>query len=324
MRMGRKRKHRKDLPPRVYFRHGAYYFVSMSGEWIWLARDYHVAIKQYANVVQAPSTGKLASIMDRYMTEVASTKSPRTMENNESEIEKLKAVFGSMEPMEVTPQDIYGYMDKRPRIAANREVALLSSVFKYAIRWGFASDNPCRLVSRNKETPRERCVSISEYQAVYSMSVPVIQCAMDLAVITALRLGDLLKLNERDNIKPDGVYCETGKTGKKLLFQWNDDLRSVIDRCRGLRGSVRSLTFLSNTQGQRYTVSGFETLWQRTMKKAVESGVIKERFRFNDLRAMAADLSEQASELLGHDDPRTTSRIYRRAPRRVKPNFIGH
>lgn len=323
MRMGRKRKHRKDLPPRVYFRHGAYYFVSMSGEWIWLSRDYHVAIKQYANVVQAPGTGKLASIMDRYIKEIAVTKSPRTLANNEAEVEKLKAVFGSMEPMEVTPQDIYGYMDNRPPISANREVALLSSVFKYAIRWGYANDNPCRLVSRNKETPRKRAVSIDDYQAVYNIAAPIIQCAMDLAVITALRLGDLLKLDER-NAKQQGLYCETGKTGKKLLFEWNEDLTAVVARCRSLRGKIRSMVLLSNTQGQRYTVSGFETLWQRTMNKAMDKKILQERFRFNDLRAMAADLSEQASELLGHDDPRTTSRIYRRAPRRVKPNFIGH
>ena len=44
-----------------------------------------------------------------------------------------------------------------------------------------------------------------------------------------------------------------------------------------------------------------------------------ERFHFHDLRAVAASRSETPQELLGHDDPRTTNRVYRRGPRTVKP-----
>jgi integrase len=143
---------------------------------------------------------------------------------------------------------------------------------------------------------------------------------MELARQTALRVSDLLSLNERENMREEGIYIETGKTGKWLLFQWTPELLAIVDRARKLRGKVRSTHILSTQEGQRYTLSGFETLWQRLIKKAVKDEKIKVRFRFNDLRAMAADLSANATELLGHDDPRTTNRVYRRAPRKVTPN----
>lgn len=337
--MGRRRKNRPDLPPRVYAKHGAYYFVAKDGEWIWLGRDLHAALQRYADFAAAPALGRMADIMERYLREVVPKKAARTRENNKREMVPLKAVFGHMEPGEITPQGIYAYLDSRKRqvkrkqpdgtvkvielpapIAANRELALLSSVFKYAIRWGLAAENPCRLVSRNPEAPRRRYVQPHEYRAIYAIAPPVIQCAMDLARQTGLRLGDLLRLNERENVREEGLYVETGKTGKRLLFEWTPKLQEAVDRARALRGTtLRPITIIANRSGQRYTLTGFTTMWQKLMTKALREGVITERFRFHDLRAVAADNAEQPSELLGHDDPRVTNRIYRRGPRRVKP-----
>lgn len=318
--MGRRRKHRKDLPQRVYYNHGAYYFVTAKKEWIWLGRDIRAALRRYSDFASTPTPGRMSAIMDRYMAEWAPAfKAPRTVKNNEREVVPLKAFFGHLEPHEVTPTSIYQYMDERPAIAANREVALLSAIFKFAIRKGLATENPCKYVSRNPEKPRDRHVEDHEYATVYSVAPPVLQCAMTLASQVALRLSDLLNLNEREHIREDGLYVPTGKTKVKLLFQWNDELQATVDRCRTLRAPVRSLYLISTKQGQKYTVSGFETMWRKAMGKAVKAG-LKERFVFNDIRAMAAGKSDNPTELLGHNDPKVTNRIYRRGPRLVKPN----
>lgn len=318
--MGRKRKHRKDLPERMVYNHGAYYFITKEGKWEWLSRDLKTALRRYEHFTSAPIPGHMSAIMDRYLTEWAALyKAPRTIKNNNKEIVPLKAFFGHMEPHEITPTYIYQYMDERKPVAGNREVALLSAVFKFAIRKGLASQNPCKFVSRNPEKPRDRHVEDHEYLTVYNVAPPVIQCAMTLARQIALRLGDMLKLNEREHIKEDGLYVPTGKTGVKLLFQWTDELKATVDRCRALRGPIRSLYLISTRDGQKYTESGFETNWQKTMAKALKAG-LKERFAFNDIRAMAAGKSEHPSELLGHNDPKVTNRVYRRGPRRVTPN----
>jgi integrase len=68
-------------------------------------------------------------------------------------------------------------------------------------------------------------------------------------------------------------------------------------------------------------------MWQRLMKRALAQGAIATRFKFHDLRAMAAteiaeaDTDEAARRLLGHADVRTTRRVYIRRQRvtRAKP-----
>lgn len=315
--MGRKRKSRTDLPERVYFSHGAYYFATKTG-WIWLGRSWPTAVKQYAKIISEPTPGRVSAIMDRYMSEWApENKRPRTIENNKREIVPLKTAFGHMEPDEITSTDVYAYLDERPKIAGNREVALLSSVFKFAIRKGAAKSNPCKFVSRNKERPRDRHVTPEEYSAVYRASPEVIQCAMEIARQTGLRLGDILSLNERENVREGGIYVVTGKTGKKLLFEWTDELKALVERCKALRGKVRSMYLISTRDGQKYTTRGFAGNWRKVMRKSVNPEL---RFQFRDIRSVAADQSKHPTELLGHNDPRTTNRVYRRGPRKVTPN----
>lgn len=61
--------------------------------------------------------------------------------------------------------------------------------------------------------PRRRYVTEAEYEAAYRGMPVMVQCAMDLAVLTGLRPGDLLAL-ERDNVTDEGLEVATRKTGK--------------------------------------------------------------------------------------------------------------
>lgn len=327
--MGRKRIHREDLPARVYFNHGAYYFVTKKGEWIKLSRQYPAAMKRYAEIIEAPGgKGVMGDLIRRFLSEISPQYASETHKNNLQNSKRLISVFGPMSPDDITPQDIYQFMDILGKpVSANRHVSLLSSIFKYSIRWGMAHDNPCRLVVKNPEKPSDREVTDEEFWAVRPLMSPSIQCAMDIAETTALRLTNVLDLNERDNIKDEGIYVEISKrkktqTKKKVLFTWTDDLKTIYENCRKLRGNLLSIYLICNKMGQKYTVHGFESLWRAGMKKALKMGVIKKWFTYRDLRARAAGRSEHATELLAHDDPQTTNRIYRRITRKVKPNPI--
>ncbi|MFT7459690.1 MAG: integrase, partial [Planctomycetota bacterium] len=79
-------------------------------------------------------------------------------------------------------------------------------------------------------------------------------------------------------------------------------------------------------RGQPYikenaSADGFDSIWQRFMKKALEKTELKERFTEHDLRAkVASDTeSEHARQLLGHTTAEITERIYRRKANLVKP-----
>ena len=72
--MARPRKSRKDLPPRVYVKHNAYYFVFPNGKWQRLAalgqeREMRVA---WANLEQSSETfGTVAALIDEYLSNYA-------------------------------------------------------------------------------------------------------------------------------------------------------------------------------------------------------------------------------------------------------------
>ncbi|MGB1226240.1 MAG: hypothetical protein ACPHCN_19150, partial [Mycobacterium sp.] len=68
-----------------------------------------------------------------------------------------------------------------------------------------------------------------------------------------------------------------------------------------------------------YTPSGFSSIFKRQMVKFIQRG--GEKFNEHDIRAHVAsnaDTLDHAQALLGHQDSRTTDRVYRRGAVRVK------
>lgn len=71
--------------------------------------------------------------------------------------------------------------------------------------------------------------------------------------------------------------------------------------------------------GKPYTPSGFSSIFKRQMAKFIQAG--GERFNEHDIRAFVASKAEtleHAQALLGHQDAKTTNRVYRRGAVRVK------
>lgn len=320
--MGRRRKHRRDLPAYVYHRSGAYFFVDRAGKWHRLGKEFHEAMIKYAEInSQDRPLFTLASIMDCFQREIVPTTATETQRQYLRALGLLRAVFGHMQADDVEPKDVYGYMSNRPRVAANREKAVLSAVFSFSIRKGLAKDNPCRLVHRNEEQPRDRYVTDVEFTAVRKLVPESVRCTMDLALLTGLREGDVLRL-KRTDLSDDGILVKPSKRGKPLLFEWTPELHAAVERAKALPSEIASMFLIHNLQGQPYTTDGFRAIWGRYMNKAIEDKLIAERFTFHDLRAKSGSDHESGAQL-GHQDPRTTNRVYRRKPRKVTPLRSG-
>lgn len=315
MGMGRKRKHRKDLPLRMRFKHGAYYLRSQSSE-IHLGRDYQSAMKKYAEINNGQDLSTISALIDGFVKHKLKDRAPRTQKNYLHELKFLRAVFGAMQPEDLLPKDIYGYKSARPRVSANREIALLSTVMQYGIELGLIHVNPCRSVKRNKETPRDRYVTDEEFQAVRAIATESIRLAMDIAYQTGLRMADILKLTLRD-VSEAGITIRTNKDRKNLVFEWTPELRGVVERSRERK--ITGLALVCTRDGGRYTESGFKSVWQRLIVKAYQTGVISERFQFRDLRGKTGSDSDDAQKLLAHNNAATTNRHYRRKPKVVTP-----
>jgi len=319
--MGRDRQHDKHLPRRMYLRRGKYYFVDAGGRWHPLGAELAAAMAKYGELIANPAPiTTMGDLFNRYALEVMPEKAAATQKTNLREISNLRAVFGKMRPADLTAQDIYGYLDARGRTAktrANREVALLAHILRKAVRWGVLAESPAVRIEKHREKKRERDVTLDEYAAVYALAPDVIQIAMDLAVITGLRQGDLLKLRLQD-LSPDGLTVRTGKTGRRLLFELTPGLSDTIERAKRLRRRVSTLYLIANRNGQPYTDSGFRAMWRRVTDRAIAQQAIRERFRWHDLRAVAAKLAEDPQALLGHTSRKQTE-TYLRGPRRVRP-----
>jgi integrase len=317
--MGRNRKTDKHLPRRVYLRFGTYYFVHPDGKWESLGRELGEAMRRWDELVHRRFAARtLDDLFERYEAEIVPTKATSTQRGNLMELARLRPVFGKAAPDAVTAQHIYAYLDKRSaKVRANREIALLSDVYQKAIRWGVATKNPCKGVERNKERRRERDVQDWEYQAVYALANPTVQVAMDLAVLTGLRQGDILRIRLAD-IGPDGLKTITGKTGARVIFEMTPGLAETIARAKKLPRRINSLYLLAGRTGQPYTSDGFRAMWQRLMIKAIDRHIITERFTFHDLRAVAASRSDRPRELLTHTSEKQTQ-TYLRRPKKLTP-----
>lgn len=314
--MGRARQSRKDLPRRMYHDHGAYYFVPKVGKKIHFGRDYGDAIRRYAELAQpATSRQNLGAVMDAYLAEKTSKLKPRTQADYIDAIRLLRPVFGLMWPDDLEPKHVYQYLRERAaKVRANREIAVLSNVMQQAIEMGLVNANPCKQVRRNKESPRLRDVEDCEVAGLMAHTPGWLDAYIAIKSLIGLRQGDMLRLTlfaDRD----DGLFVETGKRDKRLLFAITDSLRAALDEAKAQRRRP--------SEARLFPISpeGFKSAWARAMAKYVENG--GERFAENDLRAKVAgqaiDKGMDAASMLGHSSDAVTRRHYIRGTRKVAP-----
>lgn len=339
----------RGLPARWQHIHGAYYFQVPPGlEAAWdgkkkfrLGKTLPEAYKVWADRLGAiEKANNVGQLLDRYALQVVPTKAARSQTENARAITKLRAVFGEMHLEGIKPQLIYQYVDKKQaKVAAHREIAVLSHAFTKAVEWGYIDRHPFKGEVRLKgEAPRTRYVEDWEVVECLALStkrlkgsVLAIQAYMRMKLLTGLRRGDLLRL-QTSNIKEDGIHITPGKTrettGKKIIIDWSDELREAVQLAKDVRPVHIAPWLFCNKRGECYfdevkeTASGWDSMWQRFMARILEETKVEQRFTEHDLRAKCAsdaETLEHARSLLAHADGRLTDRVYRRKPERVKP-----
>ena len=318
--MGRPRKYNKGLPPRVYRHRAGYRWIAPNGTAHPLGRDLHEALLKWASLAAPKADGvrTMEDVFDRYIATELGKLAPRTREDYLDALVRLRRVFGTMEPSDIKPMHVYRYLEaRRAKVRANREVATLSAALNTAIKLGLIERNPCREVRRNPERPRDRLPTDAEIAVALSHGPEWLRLYARLKLLIGARQGDMLTLT-LDDVREDGLYIEQGKTGKRQLFALTVTLREVIDALKQLRRVPGERALVVARDGIALSGNTFRGAWQRMMKKAVDAGV--ERFTEHDLRAkVASDNRETATEILGHDDPKTTRRHYVRGVANVQP-----
>lgn len=337
--MGRRRTTDQGLEPRVYLKHGAYYYVHRStGKWEPLGRD-KVAANAKARIYNDPhdAYGTLVYWLDMFIIDctarvAAKTLAPRTLADYTGAVgtdEKpgpLRLYFAPpLTPLDLTSEMVQDYLDEcaeagRP-FPGNREKAALSSCMSWLIRKGKVPGlkvNPCLRASgvqRNPEPKRERYVTHDEYRAVWAHAHPNVRLMMELTYRTLQRPeSDILNWTTGVVHTTDAgreLRFRQGKTGRQMRVQLTDALHQLMAQAVGEVPQLHQ-PIVHTRKGDAYTYDGLSAM----LKRAIAKAKLATPFGFRDLKGKGAtDMwragvpIEQIQLLCGHED-KTTTEIY--------------
>lgn len=303
--MGRKRQGNHDLPPRLHMKGARYYYVTFvdgKRHWLALGDDRVEALRRWAELEGRGLDSDIKRfdiIAARFQRDEFPRLSPRTQHDYERAIRNLMPVFGNMPIDAIRPVHIVEYLRKRgeaSKVQANREIATFSTIFNRAREWGFTQGtNPCEGVRRHREEARSRYVTNEEYLAVWERADDATRDAMDIALLTGQREGDVLKILVSD-IRAGVLHIRQNKTQTPLRIPVVGELEEVVSRI--LARPQRMAAYLIQTgNGQSLTADAL----RKKFRKAKDAAEVE--FQFRDLRAKAAtdvESLERAQKLLGH------------------------
>lgn len=281
----------------------------------------------------------MGRLFDDYESKVIPKLKKGTQEDYVKGLRQLRKAFESAPLDAITPQVIAQYRDARTaKVRANREIALLSTMFTFAREWGLTEKaNPCFGLRRNQETPRDYYAGDIVWKAVYIEAPQELKDAMDLAYLTGQRPGDVLKTSDTD-ISNGFLMVGQGKTEKRLRIRLHNGslatelsvfLDALFDR-RSAAG-IKTSRLITNQAGLRMSYAMLRNRWDEARDSAATKAMAEgnstlattiRQFQFRDIRPKAASEIEdiaEASRLLGHSTQEMTKRVYRRVGEIVKP-----
>ena len=235
-------------------------------------------------------------LVERFFAEVAPARleagrmSPKTVENYTSQARLyVLPMLGEYRAAKVTRPDVQHFARKiKAPAQRNRCLQFLSRLFTEAERWEWRPEhsNPCRLVERAVERPRERVLAPSELTALAEAldalepANPYPVNAIRVAAMTGLRIGEVLGLTWA------GVNLETGraaletKTGPRVM-PLPTAVVSLLERLPRARGCP--WVFAGAKRGTAVTYKTTRGVFVRAIKDAGLADV-----RLHDLRRSLA------------------------------------
>lgn len=338
--MGRKPTVNTNLPPRMRARRQksgrVFYYYDAGGKprrEIPLGSDYTMAVRKWAELHQdeapAAAAPTIKTVWDTYMQRVLPTKSAGTQRDylkcSKHVLEFFNDPPASLE--EIQPVHIRQYMDwrgKKAKTRANRERALISTLWNHAREWGYTDrPNPCSGIKGFKEIARSIYVEDPVFEVVYQAADQPTRDALDLAYLTAQRPGDTARMYETD-ITDGRLNIEQSKRGKRLKIRVTGQLAAVIDRVRARKQAYRvhSLALIVDEYGKPLSQRAIWERFQKAKAKAAEEyPKLAEKigeFQLRDLRAKGGTdkaVREKdvraAQKILGHSHVAMTERYVR-------------
>lgn len=246
----------------------------------------------------------------------------------------LTASWTAKQLARIQTPDLLNWVSVREREGAkgstiNRDLALVSAVYRWAIRSGYVEDNPVSRVERFKESRgREVYLTATECSALLDTCCASLRPLALAAIHTGMRRGELLALRWRAvDLRRQEILVEakTEKAGRGRVVRMTDALCHELQRMKASaprtvqQGSERVFTRLD---GSAYTTAALRYQFAQALDRSHAVSVDKRRsLRFHDLRHTAASLMVGAgvpifdvAKILGHSTLAMTMRYAHFAP----------
>ncbi|QRF60183.1 tyrosine-type recombinase/integrase [Variovorax paradoxus] len=323
--MGRRRKSALDLEQRVYFNHGAFYYVHQNGKWERLGTDKDEANRK-ARIHNDPESlyGTMVYWLDQFLLHCAKrvhggTLKQRTYDDYEDAIVPptetrtrgaLRTFFAPPRtPLDVTPAMVQDFLITMAELGrptpANRERACLSACFSWLLRTGKVPGllvNPCLRASgvqRNKETRRTRYVTHDEFKEVYAVAGASERLMMELAYRTLQRPeSDIVYWTSENLVKEGGkrlLKHRQNKTGTDIVIELPKSVNDLLDRALGTEDNIVKLRqpLVHRLDGEAYDYDGLSSMLRRSIAVANERRKARKKepmasFGFRDLKGKGA------------------------------------
>lgn len=187
----------------------------------------------------------------------------------------------------------------------------LVDVFREAIAEGHVATNPVTATRTAKSEVRRSRLTANEYVEIYHAAEPLpiwLRLAMDLAVVTGQRVGDLCRMKWSD-INDNHLHIEQSKTGAKLAIPLtltidalNISLADTLQKCREASSSETIIASKHYDPLSPKTVSKYFTKARNASGLSFDGNPPT----FHELRSLSARLYRNqigdkfAQRLLGH------------------------
>lgn len=232
--------------------------------------------------------GSVAGMIDRFKTDIAPThyldQSKDGLAVRESGYKNLTAFFGRMNPHSLKMVHGYQYLDDRARVGAplkaNKEMALMSTICNYCVRWGVLEQNPFVGMMQNKKDRDVRTTSRRQVLRFYlwslrqQQSFRILGCASMFTYLTGFRAAEVRPFHinglSNDGVRVLAAKRKKGEAEVMKLREWSIRLRTVVERAK-LTHKVERLYLFSNLTGKPYSRSGWGSVWNDAMFEWIAS-----------------------------------------------------
>jgi len=283
----------RPLPAHVREKHGAWHLVQKH-QWTKLCRIEEGRAKLYDRLFDLAGSepGPVWHAILAYLKSGMGDLAPATRKHYWNDGLRLLHHFGHLELSEVEPTHIAQFLkwcrENDRATTGNRERAVLSSVFEYAMGEGWCSFNPCRGVRRNKERPSKEYVEHEALSAALDRAPPALQHLMAVAYLTGIRQTDL-RLAKQHQIVGNQLHVDESKTGKHNAHEITPTVRFFLDQAIARAKESGSEFLFVSAKGLPWSEWGLQSALRR----------FKAGFRFRDLRAKA-QTDSGSKDILGH------------------------